>query len=356
MNIIKRSGFPLFGLVMTLPLLVMGGTEVYVPLGSANAIAIVDADKDQVVAEIPEINSSHGLAVSWDGRFLVAGSQSERPKGTVPGKPDDISEEDHAAHHGAAGKVAVPLNEKGESSGMVYLVDAEKRRVLRIIDVPGAVHHTLVTPDGRYAVVTHPGRGSVSVVDIHGHNVLTELPTGPSPNYVVSKRDGTRIYVSNAGNETVSEIDTDTWTVLRNLPAGKTPEHLVLSPDERYLYAANPGGGSVSRIDLESAEITQRYAVGGAAHGVDLSDDGRFLFASSKADDKLVAYDLASGELRTVPLSPAPYHITAIRGTGKLYVSSRKAPKIWVLDQQTLRLRGEVPIRGEGHAMAVTNR
>lgn len=37
-------------------------------------------------------------------------------------------------------------------------------------------------------------------------------------------------------------------------------------------------------------------------------------------------------------------------------VSSRKSPKIWVLDQQTLAIRGEIPIQGERHEMGVVNR
>jgi len=338
------------------PLSVMGGTEVYVPLGSADAIAVVDADTDQVVAEIPEIPSSHGLAVSWDGRYLVAGSLLEHPKGALPPKPKDMSEEEHAAHHGSSDVPAEGAAEDAQSTGMVYLIDAKERRVVRHIDVPGAVHHALITPDGRFAVVTHPGRGSVSVVDIHAYRLEKELPTGLAPNYVVSKRDGTRVYVSNAGEGTVSEIDTATWQVVRNLPVGKMPEHLVLSPDERYLYVVDPAAGMVSQLDLQSGEVGETYPVGADPHGMDLSDNGRFLYASSKDDNRLVAFDLASGERRAATLDPAPYHVTTIRGTGKIYVSSRKSPVIWVVDQQTLAVRGEIPIRGEGHEMGVIKR
>lgn len=351
-----RAKSVLFGILTALPFTVFAGTEVYVPLGSANAIAVVDAESDRIIAEIPGINASHGLAVSMDGKFLLAGSLMERTKGAQPPKPETMSEEDHAAHHSNEKQVGTEKSNKAETVGTAYLVDAKARRLLRQIDVAGAVHHVAVTPDGRFAVLTHPGRGSVSVVDIQGQQVYKEIPTGPTPNYAVSKRDGTRIYVSNAGNGSLSEIDTSSWTVLRNIPAGKTPEHIVLSPDERYIYAVNPAGGTVSRVNLERGEVTASFAVGEDPHGVDLSDDGRFLYASSKKDNRVVVYNLASGLERSIPLAPAPYHIAAIRGYGKLYVSSRKSPKIWVLDQQTLAVRGEIPIRGEGHEMGMVNR
>lgn len=49
----KRVTPLLAGLLAALPLSALGVTEVYVPLGSANAIAVVDAETDRVVAEIP---------------------------------------------------------------------------------------------------------------------------------------------------------------------------------------------------------------------------------------------------------------------------------------------------------------
>ena len=76
-----RSKARFFGLLAALPLTLLAGTEVYVPLGSANAIAVVDAESDRIVAEIPGINASHGLAVSMDGELLLAGSLLERPRG-----------------------------------------------------------------------------------------------------------------------------------------------------------------------------------------------------------------------------------------------------------------------------------
>ncbi len=55
--------------------------------------------------------------------------------------------------------------------------------------------------------------------------------------------------------------------------------------------------------------------------------------------------------MKTLPLAPAPHHVATIRGTGKVYVSSRKEPKIWVLDQEKAALLDEFGIRGTGHEM-----
>jgi hypothetical protein len=45
-------------------------------------------------------------------------------------------------------------------------------------------------PDGRFTVLTHPGRGGISVVDMHKQQVHMTLHTGPNPNYAGVKRVG----------------------------------------------------------------------------------------------------------------------------------------------------------------------
>jgi len=320
---------------------------VYVPLGSANGIAVIDADKDRVVAMIPGVLNVHALAVTPDGKYLVAGSIAERPAGAAPPRPKGVSEEEHRAHH-APPKAGATL----ATPGTLYLIDAKTRKIVQQIDVPGGVHHEAVTPDGRYAISTHPSRGSVSVVDIAQRTLVHVIATGPVPNYAVVTHDGRRVYVSNAGNNTVSEIDTGHWIVKRNFVVGTAPEHLLLAPDERRLYVNNVASGTTAVLDLEKGEVAQTYSVGRAPHGLDFSDHGTTLFVSAQKDDKLAAIDLGNGAMKTLPLAPAPYHVMAVRGQEKLYVSSRKEPKIWVIDVKKLAVRSEIKIQGEGHQMA----
>jgi hypothetical protein len=49
-----------------------------------------------------EVIASYGLAVSRDGRCLVAGSLLGPPRGAPPLKPNDMSERVLASHHGSA--------------------------------------------------------------------------------------------------------------------------------------------------------------------------------------------------------------------------------------------------------------
>lgn len=325
------------------------GEVVYIPLGSAGRIVIVDATQDRVVGQIEGLPAVHGLAGTPDGRFLIAGSFEERDPGdAVPAKPTGMSDDEHAAHHT---QPAAGAPEAGSAVSRVSVIRSTDRSVIRGIDVPGAVHHVAISPDGGTAVVTHPNQDAISAIDLKTHKVVATVPTGPFPNYAVFSPDGGQVYVSNAGDGTIRRVDTAQWRIGPSFAVGQSPEHVVLSPDGAILYANNVDDGTVSVLDLGSGRVINTIPVGDTPHGIDLSDDGRTLFVTALGEDKLTAVDLDSGVHRSAMLSPAPYHLAAVRGARKLYVSSAEDPKIWVVDPETLAVLGEIPIAGKGHQM-----
>lgn len=302
---------------------------VYIALGSANQVIAVDAATGRITKSYPGVDNPHGLVATPDGEYLVAGSMLEAPlpAGSPPGAPNS----------------------------KLFLVHPGHGHVMLTIPVSGWTHHQAITPDGRYVISTHPGRGGVSVVDLQSNQVIKTIETGPTPNYTVITRDGRRAYVSNSGNGTVAVIDLAARRVIHTLEGGPAPEHVVLSADENTLYALNPRAGTVSAVSVANGKVTRVFKIGANLHGLDLGEDGATLFVSSVTDNKLVALDPRSGAQRVLALSPAPYHLNTIRGTGKVYVSSRSDPLIWVVDQKTLKLTGTITLpAGEGHQMAVT--
>jgi len=306
----------------------MAAPIAYIPLGSANQVIAVDAANGKIIRSYSGVENPHGLVATPDGEYLVAGSLKETP---VPaGAPSDTP------------------------NSKLYVIHPEHGHVMAEIPVPGWTHHEAVTPDGKYVISTHPTRGGISVVDVINNKVYKTIKTGPSPNYTLVTKDGKRAYVSNSGNGTLSEIDLSKWEVTRSLEAGPTPEHLVFSPDEKTIYVSNDRAGTVSVVSVKEGKVETTYKIGKRVHGLDIGDDGKTLFISSRSDDKLVALDTQTGEQRVLTLSPEPYHLDKIPGTGKVYVSSGKAPIIWVVDQKTFTVAGTIQLpAGEGHQIAV---
>ena len=68
-----------------------------------------------------------------------------------------------------------------------------------------------------------------------------------------------------------------------------------------------------------------------------------------------ISIDVNTGKVRSLKLKPAPYHLKVIGDTGKIYVSSRKKPFVWVVDAKKLKVKRKIRVRGEGHQMVVVN-
>lgn len=300
----------------------------YIPLGSGNEVIAVDAANNKIIKRYPGVENPHGLVATPDGEYLIAGSLKETP---VPaGFPVDTP------------------------NSKLYVVHPQHGHIMSEIPVSGWTHHEAITPDGKFVISTHPTRGGISVVDLDNNKVFKTIKTGPSPNYTVVTKDGKHAYVSNTGNATISEIDVAKWEVVRTLEAGPSPEHIVFSPDEKTIYVSNDRAGTVSVVSLQTGKVEKNYKIGKRVHGLDVGDDGVTLFVSNRGDNKLVALNTLTGEQRNLTLSPEPYHLDKIPGTGKVYVSSSKEPLIWVVDQKTFTVTSTIVLpAGEGHQIAV---
>lgn len=351
MKVFMKLAFLLFT-ITAIPFQVIADSTVYVPLGSGDKVLVIDGLNDKTIRKIDGTPDVHGLAVTPDGKFLVAGSYAEAPtsQAKAPKRPEGMSTTDHQAHH------TEPLGgDKQKSDAVSYLsvIRTKDGSIVRRIAVPGAVHHVTVTKNGKYAVVTLPNNDSVSVIDLQKYKVIKTIKTGAMPNYVVPNPITPFIYVSNAGENALSVIDSQTWKIVRRIKVRKRPEHMAIRHNGRHLFVNNIGDSSVSVIALPSGIVTNTFKIGGKLHGIDLSSDGQTLFVSARENQKLFAIEWITAEMRSVPLAPSPYHVTAIPGTEKLYVSSAEQSKLWVIDQPSLKKIREIKVTGEGHQMVV---
>tara|TARA_R110002126_G_C10485269_1_gene502400 strand:- start:3784 stop:4842 length:1059 start_codon:yes stop_codon:yes gene_type:complete len=324
---------------------------VFVPEGSADTVLVVDAETGETVRRITGLEAVHGLSGAPGVPYLVAGSYAETDRAAVAEltQPEGVSEDEHAAHH--SGGEDAPIGPSDAGISIISVLDATSGEIMRRIEVPGAVHHTAVSPDGRYAVAIHPAGDGISVIDLTSFTLTAYIPTGSMPNYAAFGSDPDVVYVSNTGNGTISEVDLGRGIVRRNIVVGTGPEHIVIDPSTAVLYAADADAGNVIELSLSDGTVLRSFAVGGELHAIDLSDDRATLFVAGRGEDKIAAITLADGEIQYANLSPEPYHLTNVPGTGSLFVSSRAEPKIWIFDQATMTARGEFQIEGEGHQM-----
>ncbi len=300
---------------------------VYMPLGVGNKVIAIDASKHKIVATYSNVMDSHGLVATPGGEYLIAGSFKETPL-----KP---------------GQSSSTLNSQ------LYKIHPGHGHVMSKIPVAGGTHHQAITPNGNIVISTHVGNGNVSLYDVKKNKITQYIKTGFGPNFTVISKDGKTAYVSNTGSNNISELDLTTLKVTRTFRSGPSPAHMALSNDGKTLFVTNPGVGKVNFISTESGKIIKNVAVGGDAHGLDISADGKTLFTTSKKDNKFIAIDIKTNKKTVLDLSPAPYHLNTIKGTNYVYVSSRKKPLVWVVDQKTIKVIAKIKLpAGQGHQMA----
>lgn len=343
------TGFAITTLIGLSPIAAADSTRAFVPMGTADSVGVMDLKSHQVMPSITGTINTHGSALTPDGRYLVVGSLTAHDSGEPVKRPEGVTEDEHAAHHGGNAAAAA----EDANNGQIYVVDTATNKITRTLEVPGPVHHVLVTPDGRYAVSTHPMGGVISVVDLESGQLVETVATGPAPNYVVATDDGQSLLVSNTGNGTVSEVDTRHWFVKRNLRVGGAPEHMVLAPESGQLFVNDGASGQVVVLGLTKGDLMARYDVGAEPHGIGLSADGQILYATSKGDNLVVRIELASGTRHSVPLAPAPYHLAVSPVDGSLLITSRVEARLWMLDPRSLKIIDNVSLDGIGHQISL---
>jgi len=314
--------------IMTASNTIIASPTVYIPLGSGNQVIKVDAATDSIEASYSDVINAHGLVATPDGEYLIAGSLKETP--LQKGQPKDTP------------------------NSKLYFIHPAHGHVMSTIDVAGWTHHQAITPDGKYVLSTHGMRGYISVADVEENKIVATVKTGKVPNYTLISGDGAKAYVSNTGDNSITEVNLKTFKIIRKLESGPAPEHMVFSSDEKMIFVTNPRVGKVAVVSVKTGQLIKSYSIGKAVHGLDIGDDGKTLFVSSKKENKLVAVDTVTGKKRELSLSPAPYHLNTIKGTGKVYLSSRKKPIIWVVDQKQMKVVNIIKLpAGEGHQMAI---
>jgi len=180
----------------------------------------------------------------------------------------------------------------------------------------------LVSPDGRWAIVTNNGyaKPTLTIVDLSTLSVLdkTSIP--------------------------------DAWL------------GLAWHPDGKRLFASGGADGTVREFHWKPGKLapTNSFAVGTAVKegflaGLAVRPDGRRLYVVDVLGKRLSALDLPTGEVaKRVDLAAEPYACLVSADGATLYVSLWGGAKVLLFDADTLAPRGELPVGEHPNAMALS--
>jgi YVTN family beta-propeller protein len=214
------------------------GDLLYVTLSRNNTLAVVSM-KDRTVSEISVGMAPYSVILHSSGKAYVTNWGGRHPEAGEP------------TYNSSGSQVLVDPGTGAASSGTVSVVDLEKNREIKSIEVGLHPSGMALSPDGRLLYVACANSDVISVIDTENDEVTETISVhrtdnmlfGSSPNALTVSPDGRYLYVANGTENAICVIQTDSPSSIKGyIPVGWYPGALAVSSDGKGLYVANVKG------------------------------------------------------------------------------------------------------------------
>jgi YVTN family beta-propeller protein len=235
-------------------------------------VSVIDTATDSVRATIEVGKSPHGLAITPDGRMILA------------------------AVFGANG---------------VVFIDASSNHLLGNV-VVASPHNIAVTPDGRTAYVAAQGKGVLALVvlDVPTMKQTGVVPLDKTPRALNVSPDGKKLYFTLAGIDAVQVLDTAGNMIVGQVPVGASPHHPIFNGSGEDALVVSQGPGVLTVIDSAKDAAIGTVKVGTLPHWIAIGPGGRFAYVTNEGSNDLSVVNLDSLTVAaTIPVGNAPRKI-----------------------------------------------
>ena len=310
-----------------------GQPAVYVPLGGAGSVAVIEPRTYKVVRRFATGLLPQHVVPSYDQRRLWVAN--DRGNSLTPIDP-------HTAQPGKNVTVADPYNLYFTPDGRYALVVAERLQRLDFrdpqtlalhdtvhVDCPG-VDHMEFTRDGRWALATCEFSGKLLKLDVVTHKIVGYLQLDPgglgkkgAPQDVRSAPDGRLFFVADMMANGVYVVDPIVFRRVAFIPTGTGTHGIYPSRDGKVLYVSNRGSnhtwgaprgpGSVTVLDPRTWRIVATWPVpgGGSPDMGNVTADGKELWLSGRYDGEVYVFNTATGALtHRIKVGRGPHGLT----------------------------------------------
>ncbi len=213
-------------------------SRAFVTDAEANAVLVVDLQRERVSDSIRVGRYPHGLRMSPNGRDIWVANVRD---------------------------------------GTVSIVDASRgTETARIAVGPSPIQVGFV-PDGSRAFVSLRGSNAVAEIDTASHQVARRIAVGASPAQVFASPDGRFVYVANEGTRarpgiSVSAVEVSRGAVVATIETGRGAHGIVMNPDSSRAFVTNVFDDTLAEIDVAAQRVVRTFRVGRSPNGVTWSD------------------------------------------------------------------------------------
>ena len=197
------------------------GSRIYVSMPAADAVAVIDTNSWQVIANLSVPHHPTRIALQPDEEYLW-----------------------------------VAFGAANADSGVTVFATRELKSAARILTGRG-YHHIAFSDNSAYGFVTNPGSGSVSVIDIHRLAKIKDVPTGGSPSWIAWSDLAQAAYVSSESDGAIVAIGGKEHNLVARMAADPGLSQIRFAPGGRLALAINPQNDRVYVVDASVNRIIQ---------------------------------------------------------------------------------------------------
>jgi DNA-binding beta-propeller fold protein YncE len=289
---------------------------VYVPLGGAGSVTVIDPAAHRVLRTFATATLPQHVVPGYDLRTLWVANDignSLTPINPVTGaEGESVSVEDpYNLYFTPDGKYAVVVAERDQRLDFrdphtMALHDSVK------VDCPG-IDHMDFTADGRFAVASCEFSGKLLRLDVETHKITGYLKLDPGkpsmPQDVRLSPDGKTFFIADMLADGVFIVGADSLRRIGFLPTGTGTHGIYPSRDGKVFYVSNRGWhtlhagphgpGSVSVVDPIARTVVANWPIagGGSPDMGNVSVDGSELWLSGRYDQEVYVFDTRTGRL-----------------------------------------------------------
>ncbi len=274
-------------------------SELFVPLGGNDSVAVINVTRDQLVGLIPTgIEPSLALYDPFDDLIYVDNHHSSTLSVIDPARNAVVA--------------TIPVGEGPTSLAL------------------DPVSHDLYVGCGHIDVV--------QVIDPAHRSILASIPVGQTPyGLVYAPVDGGEIFVTNYRSNTLSVIDPGTNTVVGTYRVGSGPTLMGVAPDGSELYIASFKNGTLIPFNLTSDTVGAPIPVGADPMGVLVDGPGGLLYVVNYGSSNLTAIAPGTGRpVGSIPVGSQPI-AAALLPNGATYVTDAGGSSVSILSNASFR-------------------
>lgn len=264
---------------------------------SANAVGVITADGNRLVADIPVGNGPMSVAAAEDAVWATNAeddsvSRIDPLTRRVVENVDVGSQPSGVAISGASVWVANSLD------GSVMRIDRMTSEVVQ--NVTGIVTPTAVAAGfGSIWVVSVDGR-SVKRIDAASGDVVDTIPTGGGP-WGIAVGAGS-VWVTDQSSRSVLRIDPASSAIIETIGVGDGPTAIAFCAGS--VWVTNSLDGTVSRIDPSTNDAKATIGVGEGPNALACGSDA--VWVSSEFSESIVRIDPAEDRVEKIPVGNRP--------------------------------------------------